>query len=49
MIVEVHITINASKAAVWAATTDIAHFADLLSGVEKIELVEKPTTGIVGS
>jgi hypothetical protein len=42
------ITINASKAAVWSATTDIARFAELLSGVEKIEVVHKPVTGLVG-
>ncbi len=48
MTVEAQLTINASKAAVWAATTDIAHFAQLLSGVEQIEVVEKPASGIVG-
>lgn len=48
MIVEASITINASKAAVWTATTDIANFAQLLSGVEKIEVVEKPANGLVG-
>ena len=48
MIVEASITINASKAAVWAVTTDIARFAELLSGVEKIEVVEEPATGLVG-
>jgi uncharacterized protein YndB with AHSA1/START domain len=48
MTVEAQLTINASKAAVWAATTDIAHFAQLLSGVEQIEVVEKPATGLVG-
>lgn len=48
MTVAASITINATKAAVWAATTDIARFAELLSGVEKIEVVEKPATGLVG-
>lgn len=48
MTVEAHLTINASKAAVWDATTDIARFAELLSGVEKIEVIEKPATGLVG-
>lgn len=48
MTVEAHLTINGSKAAVWAATTDIANLAQLLSGVEKIEVVNKPTTGLVG-
>jgi hypothetical protein len=48
MIVEASITINASKAAVWAATTDIARFAELLTGVERIEIMETPATGLVG-
>lgn len=48
MIVEAQITINASKAAVWAATTDIEHFAQLLSGVEQIEVVQKTANGLVG-
>lgn len=48
MTVEAQITINANKAAVWAATTDIARFAELLSGVEKIEIVERPATGLIG-
>ncbi|MBL7952641.1 MAG: SRPBCC family protein [Flavobacteriales bacterium] len=48
MTVEASITINASKAAVWAATTDIARFAELLSGVKKIEVVERSASGLVG-
>ncbi|MBL7981405.1 MAG: SRPBCC family protein [Flavobacteriales bacterium] len=48
MTVEASITINATKAAVWTATTDIARFAELLSGVEKIEVVERPANGLVG-
>lgn len=48
MIVEADVNIEASKAAVWAATTDISNFAELLSGVEKIEIVERPASGIVG-
>jgi hypothetical protein len=48
MTVEAHLTINGSRSAVWAATTDIEHFAQLLSGVEKIVIVERPTSGLVG-
>ncbi|HRH37823.1 MAG TPA: SRPBCC family protein [Flavobacteriales bacterium] len=48
MIVEASITINASMAAVWAATTDVANFAQVLSGVEKIEIVERQATGLAG-
>ena len=48
MIVEAQVTIKESKATVWAATTNIANFAQVLSGVEKIEVVEKPATSLVG-
>lgn len=48
MIVEARVTINGSRASIWAATTDIAHLAERLSGVEKIEIVEKPASGLVG-
>lgn len=48
MTVEAHITINATKAAVWAAMTNIEGAADIISGIEKIEVVERPTTGILG-
>lgn len=48
MIVEARVTINGSRTSVWAAITDIAHLAERLSGVEKIEIVEKPVTGLVG-
>jgi hypothetical protein len=48
VIVEAQVTINGSKAAVWAAITNVEHFAELLSGVEKIEIVEKPASGLVG-
>ncbi len=48
MTVEASITTNASKAAVWAATTDIANLGQLLSTVVRIELVSQPATGRVG-
>lgn len=48
MTVSASITIHATTSAVWAATTDIARFAELLSGVEKIEIVQRPATGLVG-
>jgi hypothetical protein len=49
MLVEAHININGSKAAVWAVMTDIEKAADILSGVEKIEILEKPANGLVGT
>ena len=48
MIVEVQVTIDGSRAAIWAAITDIANAANILSGVEKIEVLEKPAHGLVG-
>ena len=48
MIVEARVTINGSKAATWAAITDIENAAALISGVEKIEVLERPVHGLVG-
>jgi uncharacterized protein YndB with AHSA1/START domain len=48
MIVEVQVTINASRTAVWNAITNIEKAAEFISGIEKIEVVEKPITGLVG-
>lgn len=48
MIVEAQVTINGSKAAVWAAMTDIENAAATISGIDKIEVVEKPASGLVG-
>ncbi len=48
MIVEAQITINGSKAAIWAAITNIENASEIINGIENIEVVEKPATGIVG-
>lgn len=48
MLVQTQIPINASKAAVWAAITNIEHAAQIITGIKKIEIVEKPATGLVG-
>ena len=48
MIVEAQVTINGSKAAIWAAITDIEHASETISGIENIEVLEKPATGLVG-
>ena len=48
MIVEAQVTINGSKEAVWAAITNIEHAAEIVSGIEKIEILEKPANGLVG-
>lgn len=48
MLVEVQVTINGSKAAIWAAITNIEHAAEILSGIQNIEVLEKPANGLVG-
>lgn len=48
MLVEVQVTINGSKAAVWAAITDIENASEIISGIESIEVLEKPANGLVG-
>src|SRR5262245_13601493 len=48
MIVEAQVTINGSKAAVWAAITNIENASEIISGIEKIEVVEEPPNGLVG-
>jgi hypothetical protein len=48
MIVEGHVTINGSKAAIWAAITDIENASKTISGIDKIEVLEKPANGLVG-
>ena len=48
MIVEVQVTINGPKAAVWAAITNIENASKFMSGIQNIEVVEKPATGLVG-
>ncbi len=48
MVVEERIAIRGSRAAVWAVIADIERAAEILSGVEKIEVVEKPAQGLVG-
>ena len=48
MIVEAQVTINGSKAAIWAVITNIENASEIISGIEKIEVLEKPANGLVG-
>jgi hypothetical protein len=48
VIVEANVTIKGSKAAIWSAITDIEHASKIISGIENIEVVEKPANGLVG-
>jgi len=48
MTVEAQITINGNKTAVWTAITNIRHAAGIISGIEKIEILNEPVNGLVG-
>ena len=48
MIVEAQVTINGSKAAIWAAITNIENASETISGIENIEVLERPANGLVG-
>jgi hypothetical protein len=48
MIVDAQVTIDGSRAATWAAITDIENASETISGIEKIEVLEKPANGLVG-
>jgi hypothetical protein len=48
MIVEAQVTIHGSKAAIWAVITNIENAAEIISGIEKIEILEKPANGLLG-
>ena len=48
VLVEAEVNINGSRAALWAVMTDIENAAEILSGVEKIEILERPSNGLVG-
>ncbi len=48
MKVEAQITIDKNKKAVWTAITNISNLADILCGVEKIEILSQPESALVG-
>ena len=48
MIVEAQVTINGSKAAIWAAITNIENASETISGIENVVVLEKPANGLVG-
>ena len=48
MVIEAQVTINGSRAAIWAAITNIENASETISGIEKIEVLEKPVKGPVG-
>src|SRR5262249_24849222 len=48
MIVEAEVTISGSKAAVWATITNIEKAEAIISVIEKIEVLERPASALVG-
>ena len=48
MNVEVQVDINGTKEDVWKVITDIENSTDTIRGIEKIEVLEKPTNSFVG-
>jgi hypothetical protein len=48
VIVEAQATVRASTAAIWTAITDIENAARIVRGIERIEILERPRSGLVG-
>jgi len=48
MIVEAAVTINGSREAIWAVLTNIKNAPEIISGIESIQILEKPENGFVG-
>ena len=48
MIIKAQISINGSKEEVWEVITNIENWQKTITGIEKIEVLKKPTNGLVG-
>ena len=48
MIVEAQVIINGSIAAIWTAITNIENASQIISGINNIQVLEKPANGLVG-
>ena len=48
MNIEVHESINGSLDEVWRVITDIDNSANVISGIEEIEVLDRPEEGLVG-
>ncbi|TGL97413.1 SRPBCC family protein [Leptospira barantonii] len=48
MIVKAQVTINAPINTAWAVITNIGNMAEIVSGIQRIEIVERPTYGLIG-
>jgi hypothetical protein len=48
MIIEAQVTINGPETAVWKVITDIENATETISGIEQVDVLEKPENGLVG-
>jgi uncharacterized membrane protein len=48
MIVEAEVSIDGTKGAIWAVITDIKNAPNIMSGIESIEVLSTPASGVVG-
>lgn len=48
MKISTQVTINAPKETVWKTVTNIANSVDIISGIEKLEVLEEPESGLIG-
>ena len=48
MEVATSVLIHAPRAVVWKRITDIEHAPQTISGIEKVEILERPASGLVG-
>ena len=48
MFVEAQVTIHGSRAAIWAAVTNIENASEIIRGIETIDVFDKPANGLVG-
>lgn len=48
MVVEAQIAINCCAAEIWAVITDLEHAAETISGIQTIEILERPAQGLAG-
>ena len=48
MNVEASVCINGTREQIWQVISDIENSADRITGIEKIEVLEKPPSGLVG-
>ena len=48
MRIEATVSVDAPKHSVWQKITDIEHAAQTISGIESVEILNKPADGLVG-